>query len=80
MLDFVFRVTSGYTETVIENNSAAVGSIDINGSQIGSNLTSTGVDTWIDGDGNTYQFVANPSSPPDGYSRVPAGSDVGELE
>jgi Ca2+-binding RTX toxin-like protein len=79
VVDFVFP-SSGSVETVIENNGAGIGSIDISGSQIGSGLKSTGLDTWIDQGLNTYQFVPNPSSTPAGYYPGVSGSNIGELK
>lgn len=79
VVDFVFP-SAGSVETVIENNGAGIGSIDISGSQIGSGLKSTGLDTWIDQGLNTYQFVPNPSSTPAGYYPGVSGSNIGELK
>ena len=80
VLDFVLPSTTGFIETVLDNGSFGIGSILVNGKQLGNGLTVTdGGSYWTDSEGNTYQFFASLFGAPSGYSPAEISQYVGEL-
>ena len=81
-IDFEVGADTQYQETVVENSPTGMDSLYVNGTQIGSGMTSNANGTWTDGQGLTYQFQALTAGvqSPAGFSPAAVSPYIGVLE